>query len=57
LLQQRKLEINARNLETDTKVKFIEIKSVTDQFTYIYNISNDIVKNISLFIEEQKPGV
>ncbi len=54
LLEQRKLEISERNLETDTKLKFIETKSVTDQFTYIYNISNDILKNVTSYMEEQK---
>lgn len=54
LLEQRKLEISARNLETATKLKFIETKSVTDQFTYIYNISSDIVRNVTLFMNDQK---
>ena len=53
LLQKRKLEINAGDLETETKLKFIETKSVTDQFTYIYNISTDIFKNVSNFTEEK----
>ncbi len=57
LLEQRKLEISARNLETDTKLKFIETKSVTDQFTYIYNISSDILKNVSLYLKEQKHAI
>ncbi|MCY7291909.1 MAG: FUSC family protein, partial [Ferruginibacter sp.] len=57
LLEQRKLEINARDLETETKLKFIEAKSVTDQFTYIYNISGDILKNVSSFMEEQKTTI
>ena len=51
LLQKRKLEITAGDLETDTKLKFIETKSVTDQFTYIYNISTDIFKNVNSFME------
>jgi len=53
LLQQRKLEINARDLETETKLKFIETKSVTDQFIYIHNISGDILKNVSSFMDDQ----
>ena len=53
LLQKRKLEITAGDLETDTKLKFIETKSVTDQFTYIYNISTDIFKNVNSFMEEK----
>ena len=56
LLQKRKLEIKARDLETDTKLKFIEAKSTTDQFTYIHNIANDILKNVSSFVEDQPPG-
>ena len=56
LLQKRKLEIKARDLETDTKLKFIEAKSTTDQFTYIHNIANDILKNVASFVEDQPPG-
>lgn len=53
LLQKRKVEINAGDLETDTKLKFIETKSATDQFTYIHNIANDILRNVSAYMQEQ----
>ncbi len=45
LLAQRRAEISAGNLETDIKKKLISAKSVTDQFTYIFNLSGDILKN------------
>ena len=54
LLQLRKNEILERNFETETKSKFIETKSVTDQFTFIYNISMDIRKCVDNFIEKEK---
>ncbi len=54
LLQTRKNEISDRNFETATKIKFIEAKSVTDQFAFIYNISIDIKKCVNTFIEEEQ---
>ncbi len=52
LLNTRKTEILERNFETATKAKFIKTKSVTDQFTFIYNVSVDIKKCINTFMEE-----
>jgi uncharacterized membrane protein (TIGR01666 family) len=54
LLQMRKNEISERNFETVTKAKFIETKSVTDQFTFIYNVSIDIKKCVTTFMENEK---
>jgi uncharacterized membrane protein YccC len=54
LLQTRKTEILEGNFETDTKTKFIETKSVTDQFTFIYNVSLDIKKCINTYIKEEQ---
>ena len=54
LLQTRKNEISERNFETITKSKFIEAKSVTDQFTFIYNVSMDIKKCVNTYIEEEQ---
>ena len=45
LMQVRRKEVSAGDLETDTKKKLVEMKSVTDQFTYIYQLSADLVKN------------
>ena len=53
LLVQRKMEIVERNLETTTKTKFIETKSITDQFTFIYNVSLDIKKCVRTFMDEE----
>ena len=52
LLDIRRQEVAAGNLETETKKKLIEIKSVTDQFGYIYNLSEDIFKNAVAFAED-----
>ncbi len=49
LMQARRKEVSAGDLETDTKKKLVEMKSVTDQFTYIYNLSDDLVKNTTAF--------
>ena len=54
LLQTRKNEISERNFETITKSKFIEAKSVTDQFTFIYTVSMDIKKCVNTYIEEEQ---
>ena len=54
LLQTRKTEITERNFETVTKTKFIETKSVTDQFTFINNISLDIKKCVNTFIKQEQ---
>ncbi len=53
LLAKRKMEIAERNLETSTKNKLIEAKSVTDQFTFIYNVSLDIKKCVLAYIDEE----
>ena len=53
LLAKRKMEISEKNLETSTKTKFIETKSITDQFTFIYNVSLDIKKCVNTFIEKE----
>ena len=49
LLEQRKAEVSAGNLETAVKKKLISIKSVTDQFGYIFRLSSDILKNANEF--------
>lgn len=45
LLEARKNEINQGLLETPTKNQLVEIKSITDQFSYIYNLASAIQKN------------
>ena len=50
---KRKQEITERNFETTTKTKFIETKSITDQFTFIYNVSLDIKKCVHTFIDAE----
>ena len=52
LLQMRKVEIADGLMESDTKKKLIQSKSVIDQFIYIYNLSGDILKNVTAFIAE-----
>lgn len=54
LLNTRKTEISQRNFETATKATFIKTKSVTDQFTFIYNVSIDIKKCVNAYIEEEQ---
>ncbi len=54
LLQKRKLELGKGNLETDTKQKLIALKSVIDQFGFIYNLSNDILKNVHFIEHDQE---
>ena len=49
LMEARKKEVAAGDLETETKKKLVEMKSVTDQFTYIYSLSGDLVKNTTAF--------
>jgi uncharacterized membrane protein (TIGR01666 family) len=44
LLEKRKQEIILGNLETDTKELLVEVKSVIDQFNYVYGIASDIEK-------------
>ncbi len=44
LLEKRKEEILIRKLETNTKQQLVEVKSVIDQFNFIYNIAADIAK-------------
>lgn len=46
LLTIRKIEITNREMETDTKVKLIEIKSIADQFNFIFNTCADIQKSL-----------
>lgn len=45
LLEKRRQEITLGNLETPTKEILVEVKSVIDQFNYIYNIASDIAKS------------
>ena len=52
LLETRKNEIAERNFETTTKKRFIETKSIIDQFTFIYNVTIDIKKCVNAFIKE-----
>ncbi|MDB5201139.1 MAG: hypothetical protein JWQ27_548 [Ferruginibacter sp.] len=42
LLEKRRTELALGQLETETKDSLVQVKSVTDQFNYIYNISADI---------------
>jgi uncharacterized membrane protein YccC len=44
LLEKRREEVLLGNLETSTKQELVEVKSVIDQFNYIYNIAEDIAK-------------
>lgn len=44
LLKQRRQEIAAGNLESATKILLVQTKSVTDQFTHIHTLSNDICR-------------
>ena len=53
LLQIRKVEIADGLMESDTKKKLIQSKSVIDQFSYIYNLSGDILKNVAAFTAEE----
>ena len=53
LLAQRKTEISQRNLETSTKTKLVETKSIIDQFTFINTVSLDIRKCVTIFIDEE----
>lgn len=45
LLDKRKKEISLGLLETETKTQLVNIKSVTDQFNYIFNIAGEIFKS------------
>ncbi len=49
ILSLRKKEIAAGDLETETKTALINAGSVADQFTHIYNLGNDIEKNVKEF--------
>jgi len=44
LLEKRKHEISLGKLETETKQTLVEVKSVIDQFNYIYGINASISK-------------
>ena len=46
LLDKRKTEIEEGKFETTTKKSLLELKSVVDQFNFIYRIVNDISKTI-----------
>ena len=48
LLIKRKSEIEQGNFETTTKKSLLELKSVVDQFNFIYRIVSDIRKNVSV---------
>lgn len=45
LLQKRKEELSQGMTETQTKVILAEVKSVIDQFNYIFNIAGEIYNN------------
>ncbi len=45
LLEKRKVEIQAGILESATKKRLVEVKSVTDQFNYIFGIAASISKS------------
>ena len=55
LLRTRKIEIAEGLMESDTRRKLIQAGSVIDQFTYIYNLSGDILKNVTAFTAEDAP--
>jgi len=44
LLSKRKEEISAGEYETGTKEELVKVKSVVDQFNYIFTVSGDIYK-------------
>ncbi|MGB2994778.1 MAG: hypothetical protein WBB53_01845, partial [Ferruginibacter sp.] len=44
LLKKRREEISLGNLESETKNLLVQTKSVTDQFTHIYELSKDITR-------------
>lgn len=44
LLEKRKAEVALGHLETETKKTLVEVKSVIDQFNYIYSIAASISK-------------
>lgn len=45
-LKVRKLEVANRQMETETKNKLIEIKSIADQFNFVFNTCSDIQKSL-----------
>lgn len=45
LLNKRKDEILKGELETETKRKLVQVKSVIDQFNYIYSVATEIYKS------------
>ncbi len=45
-LKIRKMEIANREMETETKDKLIEIKSIADQFNFVFNTCSDIQKSL-----------
>lgn len=51
LLQKRKEEIQAGNLETSTKKTLFDLKSIVDQFNLIYNVAVDINKLAQAYIK------
>jgi hypothetical protein len=40
------MEIAKREMETETKDKLIEIKSIADQFNFVFNTCSDIQKSL-----------
>ncbi|MBE7174375.1 MAG: FUSC family protein [Williamsia sp.] len=48
LLDKRKTEIEEGQFETTTKKSLLELKSVVDQFNFIYRIVNDIKKIVRM---------
>jgi uncharacterized membrane protein YccC len=45
LLEKRKAEILHGELETETKIILVQVKSVIDQFNYIYSVATEISKS------------
>ena len=45
-LKIRRMEIAKREMETETKDKLIEIKSIADQFNFVFNTCSDIQKSL-----------
>jgi uncharacterized membrane protein YccC len=45
LLEKRKKEISLGQFETETKIALVNVKSVIDQFNYIFRIAADIYKS------------
>ncbi|MBA2250540.1 MAG: FUSC family protein [Chitinophagaceae bacterium] len=52
LMKKRQVELKEKRFETETKIALIKVKSVTDQFNYIYSLSEDFYK-ICIAIETE----